>query len=664
MGRIAILEDSDGDGQIDKRTTFLDRVLLPRAISLTTGGVFFADQHKLYFVERDGDKPKGKHKVVDEKYAKGGNVEHKPNGMMYGLDNWMYNAKSSFRYKWTAGKLAKERTPFRGQWGISQDDWGRLFFNSNSTLLETDRFQPNILVGNDLIKLKQSIAKKVGNNRVHPGRVTPGLNRAYTAVKNGYNSNLLDPKTYKLINATGACGPVVYRGDNFPTQLQGTAFVTESAAQLVKAISTQRDGSKISGSHPFKNSEFLTSTDERFRPVNAYTAPDGSLYVLDMYHGIIQHKTYMTTYLRRQTLSRKLEGPGLGHGRIYRIRAVDRPLTQMPNLEKASVSELVKTLSSKNGIHRDLAQRILIEKADPQSAKLLRETLSSKTAPVTKAHALWCLEGLGQLKIDDLKSALAAKDPNLTSTTLYAALSLSEEERAKAVSLISSVSATSETSVYQARFLASTPTDEAQEALVQLLQKHGKDKFVRSAALAGMKKTAEKFEQINKGRYSEKSFDEHLKGCLKGPQKQVDPASLLKGEHLLSYQRGQKLYSGRAACIGCHGADGAGLPNLGPTLESNWVTGSQKDLTMILLHGLTGPIKINGKPFVPLAFMPGLAQNPTITDQDLADIMTFIRHGWKNRASMVTPQEVAKLREATKDRNGAMMTAKDFPDKQ
>lgn len=85
---------------------------------------------------------------------------------------------------------------------------------------------------------------------------------------------------------------------------------------------------------------------------------------------------------------------------------------------------------------------------------------------------------------------------------------------------------------------------------------------------------------------------------------------------------------------------------------------------MILLHGLTGPIKINGKPFVPLAFMPGLAQNPTITDQDLADIMTFIRHGWKNRASMVTPQEVAKLREATKDRNGAMMTAKDFPDKQ
>ncbi|MDG1669475.1 MAG: cytochrome c [Akkermansiaceae bacterium] len=87
---------------------------------------------------------------------------------------------------------------------------------------------------------------------------------------------------------------------------------------------------------------------------------------------------------------------------------------------------------------------------------------------------------------------------------------------------------------------------------------------------------------------------------------------------------------------GCHGKIGEGLPNLGPTLAgSDWVTGDTDRLTKILLHGLTGPIKINGKTFTPVAFMPGLAQNPTISDKDMADVLTYIRAGWSNRASQI-----------------------------
>ena len=136
-----------------------------------------------------------------------------------------------------------------------------------------------------------------------------------------------------------------------------------------------------------------------------------------------------------------------------------------------------------------------------------------------------------------------------------------------------------------------------------------------------------------------------------------------KEDHLASFIRGEKLYNTAAACIGCHGQDGAGLPNLGPQLDgSDWVTGSEERLVKILIHGLTGPIQINGKTFTPQAFMPGLGVNPTIKDKDIADISTFIRANWTNRAPKITEVTVTDIRREISDRSaGQMYSQKDFP---
>ncbi len=664
-GRIAILEDTNGDGKADKRTTFLDQLVLPRSIAVVPGGILYGDQDKLYFVASDGDKPTAEPVVVDSQYAPGGNVEHKTNGMMTNIDNWMYNAKSNARFKFIAGenKVVKESTHTRGQWGLSHDNFGRIFHNSNSTLLIGDRVLPNLLLGNKTVKMKTSISGRAGNNRVHPGRVTPGLNRAYISSLNGYKDNTIDPKTFKLINATGACGPVIYRGNNFPTSYDGRAFVCESAAQLVKMIDVEAKDGKLTGSHPIENREFLSSTDERFRPVNLYNAPDGSLYLLDMYHGIIQHRTYMTSYLREQTLSRGLEGPGFGHGRIYRIRAADKPIAKVQDLAKAETATLIENLRSPIGQVRDLSQAELIaRKVDP--APLTADLMSGSNDKLAATHLIWTLEGLGALTADHLSKVLAStKDDELISSALYAALSLPDSELQKLTSTVTQISAKPMTLPYQARVLASTHSSEAQEALVSLLKKNPKVDFLKEAAISGLSENAALFAKVNDGRYSEKNFDKWIAESKKGPQKQIDPATLLKGEHLISFNRGKELYSTRAACIGCHGADGAGLENLGPQLDnSDWVTGSQTRLVKILLHGLTGPIKINGKEFKPLAFMPGLGQNPSIKDQDIADISTFIRANWNNRAPQVTEATVAKIRKETKDRSsGQMYTQADFP---
>jgi putative membrane-bound dehydrogenase-like protein len=659
-GRIAILEDTNGDGAADKRTTFLDKILLPRAIAVVPGGILFGDQEKLYFVKSKDDKPDGEPVIVDDKFASGGNVEHKTNGLMFGIDNWMYNSKSNIRYKFTDGKLTREQTENRGQWGITRDNLGRLYHNSNSTLLTGDRLLPNLMHGNPSVKMKVGISSNLGNNKIYPGRVTPGINRAYIARQNGYNTDTLDPKTHKLIDATAACGPVIYRGNQFPDSYQNSAFICEATTQLVKLMAVEAKDGKFKGSHPLQNRDFLTSTDERFRPVNLYNAPDGSLYLLDMYHGIIQHKTFMTTYLRKQTLDRKLDGPGFGHGRIYRIRAEKTPLASIEDLSKDTTEVLTKKLGSPIGAIRDLAQLELIgRKADPAP---LVAALNSPANELHTIHLIWTLEGLGALGASHLKVALASENENLVTTALYASLTIPDSQRKLLVNEITKSSATPATLPYQAKALASIDSTEAQEALVNLLKSHHKIDFVSQAAISGLSHNSKLFEQVNDGRFKEKSFDQYLAQSKKGPQKEIDPSTLLKGDHLASFERGKTIYTTTVGCIGCHGADGAGLENLGPQLDqSDWVTGDPTRLVKVLLHGLSGPIKINGKTFTPLAVMPGLGQNPALKDQDIADIATYIRANWSNRSPQVAAKTVSGIREATKERSpGQMYTQEDF----
>jgi mono/diheme cytochrome c family protein len=381
-----------------------------------------------------------------------------------------------------------------------------------------------------------------------------------------------------------------------------------------------------------------------------------------MYHGIIQHKTYMTTYLRGQTLSRGLQGPGYGHGRIYRIRSASKPLAKVEDLAKASDIALIKKLDSPIGAIRDLAQKELIDRnADPKP--IIAALATGAAGNLTSIHLIWTLEGLAALRAEHLVGALTSKNEELISSALYAALSLTDIELIKLESLVATVRTTAMTAPYKARILAATPSPVAQEALVALLKKHHKISLVREAAISGLSGTAILFDKINQGRFSEKSFDKWLLESKRGPQKQIDPKTLLKEDHLASFIRGEKLYNTAAACIGCHGQDGAGLPNLGPQLDgSDWVTGSEERLVKILIHGLTGPIQINGETFTPQAFMPGLGVNPTIKDGDIADISTFIRANWTNRAPEISEATVTEIRKEISDRSaGQMYSQKDFP---
>jgi mono/diheme cytochrome c family protein/glucose/arabinose dehydrogenase len=669
-GRISVLEDSDGDGKADKKTVFLDKVLLPRAVAVFEDGVLFLDEHRLLWSKRDGLKAVGEPEVIDPDFNGGGNVEHKPNGLMRNLDNWLYLAKSDKRLRRIDGKWKIEPTFFRGQWGIARDDWGRLYHNHNSAFMFGETLAPNLLQANQAVKMKYSDTNALGNNRTWPIRVTPGVNRGYLSKANGYNEQTLDPKTFKLINCTAAAGLTVYRGTNFPKDWYGMGFSTEASVNLVKAIKIQEKDGKQSGTHPFGEKEFLASTDERFRPVNVYTAPDGSLYLVDMYHGIIQHKTYQTSYLREQHLSRGLDKPGFGNGRIYRIRSTSGKLEKKVDIGALQGADLVNMLAYPNAWHREAAQRLMVDRKDLTLVPLLAK-LAANGGPVARVHAFWTLEGMGALKAEHLIPSLREKDPKVQSSALWACTRLDAAELSKLeTGLVLIKPAAPEVAPYLARVLGSLGTPKSLDSLAALVKPYSeaayskkpaskdldlKKAFVRQATVSGLHGHEAEFAKLADQNDKELIawLDQGAKGASAAPE-----GPSLKGEELASFNRGKALFAGEAVCFSCHGPDGSGVTALGPPLDgSEWVTGKPETLISILLHGMTGPVTVAGVDYKPSADMPSLGMNPMFTDQKLADVATYVRNEWGNKAPAVTPDLVKKQREATKDRTGRPWTA-------
>ena len=411
IGSIAVLEDTDGDGRMDKRTVFLDGLVMPRAIMLVENGALIAEPTHLWlWRDTNGDGVADQKTEIASDYGNTSNPEHNANGLMWALDNWIYNAKFNVRYRYEGnGKFSRGETIPRGQWGITQDDVGRIYYNTNSDPLRADLLPSEYLSRNPNFTAAGTNVQLVpANLRIWPSRVTTGVNRGYQTLND----------EGKITSMTAACSPVIYRGALYGQEFLGNAFVCEPSANLVKRIALdERDGT-VKGRNVSQGTEFITSTDERFRPVNLVNGPDGALYLVDMYRGVLQHKTFVTSYLRQQVEERNLEQP-VNKGRIYRIAPDGAPHGNFKTtLAQASTADLVKQLGDANGWTRDTAQRLLIEKREASAVPALVGFAAAAENPLGRLHALWTLEGVGRLDRTVVLKALADADVRVTTAGL------------------------------------------------------------------------------------------------------------------------------------------------------------------------------------------------------------------------------------------------------
>lgn len=411
VGRISVLEDRNGDGTMDHSTIFLDGLVMPRAIALVKGGALVAANNALWLAQDLDGNLKAESKILlDSTYARNGLPEHTDNGLMLNTDNWIYNAKSRLRYRLVNGKWRRDSTEFRGQWGMSHDDEGRLYYNYNWSQLHGDLVPPNYLSRNKNHTPTTGIDHGFTiDRRIYPIRPNPAVNR-------GYIPGTLDASG-RLLEFTAACSPLVLRGGVFPKEYNGNVFVCEPAGNLIKRNVVDKTGFMVSARDPHPGKEFLASTDERFRPVALTTGPDGALYVADMYRGLIQHGAYVTPYLKEQTLSRKLIQP-INRGRIWRIVPADWKPVRPRKLSKVSSAELVAALSHTDGWQRDMAQRLLVERNDKQSIPLLTDLVLNGANQLGRFHALWTLEGLHSTSADLLFTLLTDKNPLVSANAL------------------------------------------------------------------------------------------------------------------------------------------------------------------------------------------------------------------------------------------------------
>jgi mono/diheme cytochrome c family protein/glucose/arabinose dehydrogenase len=621
VGRVSILEDTNGDGQMDKRTSFLEGLVMARAISLVRGGVLVAEPPHLWFCrDKDGDGKCDEKIEVATDYGSQSNPEHTANGLLWAMDNWIYSANYGFRFRNTDGNWQKDATTVRGQWGITQDDFGRLFHNSNSDQLRGDLVPSHYVKkrasGTKLKGLNEQIAK---DQSTYPIRVNPGVNRGYQVKQLRTNGT--------LATFTAACGPVIYRGDNFPPEYEGNAFVCEPSGNLVKRnILTEKDGVVV-GKNAYKDSEFLASTDERFRPVNLYTGPDGTLYVADLYHGILQHRIYMTSYLRKQVEERGLDKPQ-NQGRIYRIVHEGKKPGPRPALSQASAAELVRDLTHPNGWWRDTAQRLLIEKADFSVVDDLKKNAAAWSNPVHRLHALWTLEGMGKLDSRTITTAMNDFDPKVRAAGIRLAEPFLKSPQ-------------SETPALRTRVIA-LAKDNAAEVQTQVALTVGE-----TAPDAQSKEVLAALSQSQYALTKEAAKFSIAAWEPPKPTPIVAKGPPLTAEEQKRFESGKAVYE--ATCVACHQPHGMGQEGLAPPLVgSEWVLGPEGRIARIVLNGLRGPIKVKKQPFE--LDMPALG---VLEDDQIADVLTYVRHEWGHTASPVAAATIKKLREETAKREDA-----------
>ncbi|NJB82748.1 DUF7133 domain-containing protein [Wenyingzhuangia aestuarii] len=628
ISKIKQLIDTDGDGKMDKSTVFIDSLLLPRMIlpldngELIVNETYSYDLWKYTDTNHDGVADK-KERVYYNPRRRGGNLEHQQSGLLWSLDNWVYTTYNPLRFKFTKDRVIADTVANMpsGQWGLTQDDLGNLFYSTAGGENPAYGFQQPPIYGDYSPK-----------ERLEPGFMetwpivgTPDVQGGPFRLK----------KDGTLNHFTGVAGQTIYRGHTLPANMYGDLFIPEPVGRFIRRAKVKNvDGLKVL-SNAYYQTEFLASTDLNFRPVWSETGPDGALYVVDMYRGIIQESNWTRKGSKiRPVIKRKKLDKNIGRGRIYRIVHEEIEPDKQPKLLDKTSLELVDYLGHRNGWYRNTAQKLIILRQDKKVIPKLKEIAldneslwsrwfgANKDYGLERIHALWTLEGLEAIDKALLKEKFTDKDERVRLTAIRISENFLKENDDTFFEAYETLATDSSIEVVNqvALSLRFSDSKKATSLLKQIQRKNTDNKVISHSATESLKKDDERLVALK----------ERIKDRT--------------NNHIANILRGYDIYN--QLCTTCHGPDLKGAENedgsrvAPPLLGSPRVKGDIDQLAKILLHGLIG--EVDGKDY---GVMMSLKSND---DAWIANVLSYVRA--MNNEEAVQKWRISKVRERNKDR--------------
>lgn len=615
--RISRWEDKDNDGIYESSVIFLDSLVFPRYVvpfGKNTILSMESNEDNVYkYTDTDGDGKADTKELFASGLGRSGNVEHQTSFLTWTMDNWMYSTYNSRRIRWTPDGVIQEPTgnPY-GQWGVTQDNYGQIWFQDGAGGVPQN-FQFPLVYGNFGVK----------------GQLKDGFREPFSLVKLAdFEPGMRETKPDgSLSNVTGSAGNDVFRGDRLPKELQNQYFYGEPVARIVRQVQVEKiDGlSYIQNPYRGAQSEFIQSTDPLFRPVDMATAPDGTMYIVDMYRGIIQQGNWTQdgSYLRTKIQQYQMDDI-FGNGRIWRLtyEGMERN-TEKPRMYEESSAELVRHLSHPNGWWRDQAQQLIILNQDKSVVKDLENLVTASDNELASIHALWTLEGLNSLDLSLVKKLIRDPRAQIRIQALRASESLYKYgEKSLAADYKDMVNDPSIDVALQALLSAYVLNIDGVEELIKSSLKENQAQGIQVVGTQLLERIAK--------------------------EKELSATKFAPKEQAL-YTKGKSIFD--SYCATCHGANGLGTPTGGGELLAPAFSGSQRLLghpeyaVKTLLHGLTG--SIDGKEYE--GVMIAMDSND---DDYIASVLSYIRNAFGNNGSFVSPEFVAELRKETEGKSG------------
>jgi putative membrane-bound dehydrogenase-like protein len=506
-GTIKLLESTKGDGHFDRTTVFADH--LPPCYGVVPardGVIAICAPSTVFLADRDGD---GKAEVREELFTGFGvgEIWSRISNPRWGLDNWIYVASGAtsggtirgphlkkevqlgntcFRFKPDGSRLEPVSGGTSG-FGLAFDDWGDRFLVTNQQHalyvaplpFEALSRNPYAAAVNPVVNICSygHPARAFPKSKPDPWRRRRGEQPEWVKF---YGSAETDAGLF-----TSACAPTIYQADLFPEPYRGNHFSCEPAQNLIHRCILEPNGAAYIARRADLGTEFLTSTDAWFRPVNLTIGPEGALYIVDMYREIIEDYSAIPRYLQQQYA----EGlrNGWDKGRIWRV-VPDRPREAVPsNLSRGDTSALVAELTSPNVWRRLTAQRLLVERGDSKAVPDLKALAITGKTPQARLHALHVLDGLSALTPDVVEQALADEHFAVRAHALQLAERWLDREPSllgKAVTLVRDPHP--KVRLQLAFSLGESKDARALEALALLAQRDGNDHWAQAAILSSV----------------------------------------------------------------------------------------------------------------------------------------------------------------------------------